>query len=71
MNDPINHPQHYTEGGLEVIDILQAKMTPEEFKGFLRGNVLKYIFRAHIKNRTEDLRKAGWYLDRLLKTADL
>ena len=58
-NDPVNNPPHYTQGELEVIDILQDKLTPEEFEGFLKGNVLKYTFREGIKNGTEDMKKGG------------
>lgn len=68
---PIN-PKHYTWGGLEVIEVLRAKLTREEFLGYLRGNVLKYVFRAGFKDSSklvEDLQKAKWYLDRLEKEA--
>ncbi len=65
MTDPIN-PEHYTAGGIETIDILKAKLTPEEFRGFLLGNVIKYVTRARHKNGDEDLRKAKWYLERLI-----
>lgn len=64
--DPVNAPNHYTAGGIETIDYLRAKLTAEEFAGFCRGNVLKYVSRAPLKNGVEDLRKARWYLDRLI-----
>lgn len=65
--DMVNHPPHYKSGGIEFIDYAQAKLTPEEFAGFCKGNALKYISRAGKKgNAAEDLRKARWYLDRLL-----
>lgn len=67
QNDPINNPTHYTQGELEVIDILQDKFTPEEFQGFLKGNILKYTFREGIKNGTEDMKKAAWYTARLIE----
>lgn len=58
--EPVNH---YTAGGLEVIDILKAKMSPEEYRGFLRGNALKYLFRYdHKGTPAQDLRKAQIYL---------
>lgn len=66
MTDPIN-PSHYQAGGIETIDILKAKLTSEEFKGFLLGNALKYLTRARLKNGLEDIAKARWYLDRFLK----
>jgi hypothetical protein len=65
--DMVNHPPHYKVGGIEAIDYIQAKLTAEEFAGFCKGNALKYISRAnHKKDATEDLRKAIWYLDRLV-----
>ena len=56
------NPDHYKRGGTETIDYLRAKMSEEEFKGFCRGNALKYISRAPDKNGDEDYRKAIWYL---------
>lgn len=58
--DPIN-PGHYKRGGVDVIDILKAKLTEEEYQGFLKGNVIKYTLRAGMKNGAEDLKKAAWY----------
>jgi len=69
-NNEVSAPFHYTEGGLEVIDILEAKLPAAEFEGFLIGNILKYVFRHKLKNGTTDLKKAKWYLDRLLSTPD-
>ena len=66
--DPVNHPAHYTVGGIETIDYMRAKLTPEEFVGYLRANVIKYISRAGRKNDTvEDLKKCQWYLDKLVE----
>jgi hypothetical protein len=63
--DNINHPAHYKTGGIETIDFLEAKLTPEEFRGYLRGNILKYLSRAGSKgNYEEDMLKARWYLNR-------
>lgn len=65
--DNVNNPAHYCQGGIKVIDYLKAKMTAEEFKGFLRGNVLKYVSRAEAKGKEkEDYEKALWYLKRLI-----
>jgi hypothetical protein len=64
--DAIN-PSHYTSGGIETIDYLQAKLTGSEYEGFLRGNVLKYVSRYSLKNGLEDLKKAEWYLKRLIE----
>lgn len=64
--DMVNKPAHYTSGGIECLDAIRASMTDEAFKGFLKGNVLKYIWRYEKKfNPSEDLRKAQWYLNRL------
>lgn len=65
QKDNIN-PQHYKVGGLEVIDIMKAKLSPTQFAGFCKGNVIKYILRADHKNKAEDLKKAKFYLERLI-----
>lgn len=66
-NDPVNHPSHYKVGGIEAIDYLQAKLSPEEFAGFCRGNALKYLSRAgHKDDAAQDYRKAIWYIERLI-----
>ena len=62
--DNIN-PAHYKVGGIETIDFIEAKLTAEEYRGYLRGNVLKYMSRAdHKGDRLENLKKAQWYLNR-------
>lgn len=66
--DAVNHPHHYTMGKIECIDYIQDKLTPEEFRGFIKGNVIKYITRERLKNGMQDLKKAKWYLDRLIDT---
>lgn len=65
-DDKINHPKYYTSGDIECIDALKASMSRDEFRGFLKGNVQKYIWRYSQKNGVEDLEKARWYLDRLI-----
>lgn len=64
--DSVNHPAHYTTGKMEVIDILKDKLSPDQFQGFLIGNILKYVIRAPHKNGQEDYKKAKWYLERLI-----
>jgi hypothetical protein len=65
--DMVNEPPHYKVGGVETIDYIQAKLTLDQFEGYCLGNALKYISRAgHKGNTAEDLRKAIWYLNRLL-----
>ena len=66
-NDIINHPNHYCYGGIETIDFIKAKLTPEEFRGFLKGTAIKYQSRAgHKDDEIQDLKKARWYQDRLI-----
>lgn len=67
MHDPVNQPQHYCQGGIETIEAIEASMSEEAFRGFLKGNVLKYVWRYEHKNGAEDLRKAQWYLTRLVE----
>lgn len=69
--DMVNHPPHYKTGGIEAIDYIQAKLSQEEFAGFCRGNMLKYISRAgHKADAAEDMRKALWYGERWLSARD-
>lgn len=64
--DPVNHPQHYASGSLECIDWIESMLTAEEFRGYLKGNVLKYVWRHEDKGKpAQDLSKAIWYLERL------
>ena len=67
MTDNVNKPAHYTSGTLECIDAIQAALSAEQYKGFLRGNVIKYTWRYEMKGGVEDLRKAQWYLSRLIR----
>ena len=63
--DPVNHPSHYTDGKIEVIDYIEDKKL-----GFCLGNAVKYISRAGKKDPTkevEDLKKALWYVERRIK----
>lgn len=65
--DIVASPAHYTQGGIECIDAMKAALTPEEFRGYLRANVMKYIWRYDRKGApVQDLRKAEWYLRRLI-----
>ena len=64
--DLVNHPAHYTHGGIETIDFIQAKLTPEEFRGYLKGNILKYGSRlGHKDNDMQDAGKLNWYTNKL------
>ena len=64
--DPVNHPHHYTAGGIECIEAIKASMTAIEFAGYLKGNCLKYLWRYQNKGGMESLRKCEWYLKRLI-----
>ena len=56
-------PDHYKVGGIESIDVIRAKLSPEEFRGFCKGNAMKYIHRAgHKGSAVEDAKKAQVYL---------
>jgi len=68
--DAVTKPEHYNSGDIECIDCMEAMLTKEEFIGYLRGNSFKYRWRYPDKNGTEDLRKADWYEERLLKTLE-
>ena len=61
MTDTIFNPKHYMQGSHECIDEIKAMLTPDEFRGFLKGNVIKYRYRANLKNGKEDLAKADNY----------
>lgn len=65
--DMVNHPPHYNSGKIEVIEIMEDQLSSEEYRGYIKGQVLKYITREHHKNGLEDLKKAQWYLNRLIK----
>ena len=66
-NDVINHPSHYTQGGIECIDAINAAVTGlNAFEGYCIGNIIKYIWRWKFKNGVEDLKKARWYLNKLI-----
>jgi len=66
--DPVNNPQHYNTGNIECIEAIQESMSSEAFKGYLKGNTMKYLWRYDYKGKaSEDLEKAGWYLNRLIK----
>lgn len=65
-HDPVNHPAHYTGGAIECIDYMQDVLTPEEFRGYLRGQVIKYQHRLMAKgNPAQDAGKLIWYANKL------
>jgi hypothetical protein len=65
--DVVNSPSHYKSGGIEAIEGIEASMSPEAFAGYLKGSVTKYLWRYEKKGKPlEDLKKARWFLDRLI-----
>lgn len=66
--DNVNSPSHYNaDSGLECIEAIEAQLTPEEYRGFLKGNCVKYLWREKHKGGIESLEKAQWYLTRLIE----
>jgi len=65
VTDLVNKPPHYNQGGMECIDYIKQQQTPEEHRGYLEGNSLKYMHRHKYKGGVQDLEKALWYLERL------
>jgi hypothetical protein len=66
MTDVVNSPPHYNTGGIECIEAIEAMLSAEEFRGYLRATAFAYRWRYRHKNGIEDLLKARWYEDRLL-----
>lgn len=65
-HDMVESPPHYNQGGIECIDYIEQQLG-EEYTGYLQGNVIKYLHRFRYKNGLEDLKKAQWYLERLIE----
>jgi len=64
-HDPVTNPAHYRQGTLEVIEAIEGLAL-----GYREGNVLKYLARYRYKNGVEDLKKAAWYLQRLIQEVE-
>ena len=70
VKDNVNHPSHYTQGAIECIDaIKEATKGLFGIEAVCTGNIIKYVWRWKFKNGVEDLHKAEWYLQRLIKEA--
>lgn len=67
IQERVNHPPHYCQGGIECIDAMEAAATPDEFRGYLKLAVFKYLWRTNHKGGVEDLKKARWYLNKLIE----
>lgn len=67
-NDNVNHPSHYTQGGIECIDAIKvATVGLTGIEAVCTGNILKYIWRWKLKNGLEDVKKCRWYIDKLIE----
>lgn len=68
LKDNINHPSHYTQGDIECIDAIKAATVGKTgIEAVCTAQIIKYIWRFNDKNGVEDVRKAKWYIDRLIK----
>lgn len=70
LDDKVNQPNHYANFSIECIDAMQAMLSREEFIGYLRGNIFKYLWRYKLKNGVEDLKKAQWYQNKLIEVEE-
>lgn len=70
QKDNVNHPSHYTFGKIEVMDYIEDKLSDVECEGYFVGNIIKYVSRFRKKNGIEDLKKAQWYLNRLISNME-
>jgi hypothetical protein len=64
--DMVNSPAHYNQGEIECIDAIKAALSEEEFRGHCKANAMKYIWREPLKGGDESIRKAIWYLNKML-----
>ena len=68
--DAVNHPEHYTTGGIECIDAIRASLGGKDFASYCKGNVMKYIWRYRHKAGVEDLKKARVYLNWMIEAEE-
>ena len=64
--DMVNHPPHYNQKNVECIDAIESA-TDSGFEYYLQGNIIKYLWRYRYKNGLQDLKKASWYLNKLIE----
>jgi hypothetical protein len=65
--DPVNAPVHYNAGSIECIEAIEESMSADAFRGYLKGNCMKYLWRYSYKGKSlEDVQKAQWYLKKLV-----
>ena len=65
--DSVKNPEHYCSGNIECIDAIKAQLTQEEFTGFLKGNIAKYLWREKHKGGVDDIGKLIWDAQKLLE----
>ena len=65
--DTVNNPRHYSTGKFECIEVMEEALGTEAVKGFCLCNAFKYIYRCRNKNGIEDIKKADWYLKKLIE----
>ena len=71
QKDNVNHPSHYTQGGIECIDAIKAATVGlTGIEAVCTGNAVKYMWRWKFKNGAEDIREAMWYLEKLLEEVE-
>ena len=70
MHDPIHKPKHYNQGAVQAIEAIKSSMSADSFHGYLKGNIMKYMWRYELKKGLQDLLKAQWYLHRLIQEVD-
>lgn len=68
--DPVNHPAHYETGKFECIEVMEEVFGTEAVKDFCICNAFKYLYRHKRKNGIEDLKKAVWYLNKVIGLED-
>ena len=67
VEDCVTSPPHYGQGRIECIEYIKDFLSDDEYTGYLRGNIAKYLHRWRYKNGVEDLKKAQWYLVALVQ----
>jgi hypothetical protein len=69
-DEKINQPSHYAGTQIETIKYIEDKLSVSGFEGYCVGNIIKYVSRYRFKGGIDDLKKAAWYLKRLIKTME-
>ena len=68
--DVVNRPKHYNQSSIECIEAIKAA-TGDGFEAYLQGNILKYLWRYKYKNGVQDLKKAQWYLNKVIEVKNV